>query len=407
MTDLDTDRLAAAKLWLISEETADLPYLAHALYALVPVATTDVATISADELWRVYVNPAWLAATDIKGVGAEFLHAAWHLLQEHATRARDLRVTTWTAKHWKTATDVAIEHTLTQARIPNDMSSAKGEGLPPGRSSEEYYAMLSGLPADSENAGDPNTELPMCGSACDGLTRSHELPAEADLGHVDPDTAQYLREQTAIAYQGHCTARGTDPGGLGRWAKHILEPEIPWEPLLTAAVRRAIGWTNGHTHYTYLKRSRRQSAVREILLPGTRRPVPAVAMVVDTSGSVDDVLLGRAMGEVDGALKALGIADAQLTVLACDAAVHAVNRIRDIRDTELAGGGGTDLRVGLRAASDLKPRPDLVVVFTDGYTPWPDTPPPGSAVVAAILGRRGDPLPPTPAWAKRVECVLA
>ena len=41
---MDLDRLAAAKLWLVSAPVApgldgprDLPYLAHALYALVPV----------------------------------------------------------------------------------------------------------------------------------------------------------------------------------------------------------------------------------------------------------------------------------------------------------------------------------------------------------------------------------
>ena len=76
------------------------------------------------------------------------------------------------------------------------------------------------------------------------------------------------------------------------------------------------------------------------------------------------------------------------------------------RDVRLAGGGGTDMRVGIRAAHQQRPRPDVIVVFTDGHTPWPDAPPPGSAMIAALLGRDRRDLPPTPAWATRVECVL-
>ena len=121
-------------------------------------------------------------------------------------------------------------------------------------------------------------------------------------------------------------------------------------------------------------------------------------MVIDTSGSIDDRLLGKAMGEVEGALVGMGIRRGNVTVLACDAALGAVTRIRKATDAQLVGGGGTDLRVGIAAASAQRPRPDLIVVFTDGYTPWPSQAPPGSAVIAAMLGRKGETLPDTPTW---------
>ncbi|HQR28191.1 MAG TPA: VWA-like domain-containing protein, partial [Nocardioides sp.] len=108
----------------------------------------------------------------------------------------------------------------------------------------------------------------------------------------------------------------------------------------------------------------------------------------------------------DGALRALGVGDPSVTVLACDAAVGAVSRVRHARDAVLVGGGGTDLRVGLFAAEALRPRVDLVVVFTDGYTPWPAAAPPGCAVIAGVLGRDRRELPPTPGWVTRVECLL-
>ncbi len=59
---------------------------------------------------------------------------------------------------------------------------------------------------------------------------------------------------------------------------------------------------------------------RASLLSALRRPVPAVAVVVDTSGSVDDALLGQALAEVDGTLQAGGVRREAVTVLAVDTA---------------------------------------------------------------------------------------
>lgn len=406
---MNRDRLAAAKLWLVSEPTADLPYLAHALFALVPVASPEVPTMSVDERWRLYVNDDWLSVAEVPEVARELAHLVWHLLAEHADRAHDLRVDATTAAHWRDAGHATIADTLGDAGLgPAGLRSAAELGLPPGRSTEEYYALLSRLPAPVESSGVPGGLPPGegCGSGSDGVRRTHELPPDADVGGVDAEEATGIRRTVAVEYREHVTSRGLEPGEAGRWAGRILEPRIAWEPLLAGAVRRAAGWTNGRADYTYSRPSRRQSSVPRVVLPGTRRPLPRVAMVVDTSGSVDDTLLGRALGEVDGALRALGVGDSSVTVLACDAAVHAVGRVRRARDAVLVGGGGTDLRVGLAAAAGLRPRADVVVVLTDGFTPWPAEAPPGCAVIAGVLGRDRRDLPPTPGWVTRVECLL-
>jgi len=378
------DRLAAAKLWLIStaaqpgpDPPRDLPYLARALYALVPVPTSEVPRITCDEHWRVYINTDWIETAPIPAIGAELAHLTWHLLHDHAARARDLRVDATTATHWRTASDAAIEHTLRADTLsPDGLPTADDVGLPAGLSAEEYYAVLSGLPAAIGDNRHGRLTEPGCGSGCDGLTRSHELPPGldrpgADLAHIGRDDARQIRRLVAIAYREHITTRGTKPGDAWRWTQDILEPTIAWQPLLGSAVRRAVAWTNGNTQYTYTRRSRRQSAVPNVLLPGTRRPVPNVALVIDTSGSVDDHLLGRALGEVDGALRGLGVTGSSVTVLACDTAVQSVTRVRNARDTTLAGGGGTDMAAGITAAAALRPRADVIVVFTDGTHPGP------------------------------------
>lgn len=414
---LDLDKLAAAKLWLISEPNGAVvgstsprhqPYLAHALYALVPVAEPAVPRLTCDERWRLYVNPDWLMVSAVPDIARELAHVTWHLLLEHADRARDQQVDATTSKAWTEASDATVSHTLDAEDLrPTDLPTAETLRLPTGRSAEEYFAIISRMEVRLEH--DPSALPPEagCGSAVDGVRREHELPPDVDVGEVLSEDAREIRRRVAIDYCEHQKqhGRGSTPGDAWRWAKQILEPRVRWEPLLAGAVRRAAGWANGRTDYTYTRPSRRQSTSPRILLPGLRRPVPQVAVVVDTSGSVDDVLLGRALGEVDGALRGLGVTDSSVSVYSCDAAVHQVQRVRRAKDAKLAGGGGTDMRVGIRAASAQRPRPDLIVVFTDGDTPWPESPPPGSAVIAALLGRDRSHLPPTPPWATRVECL--
>lgn len=516
------DRLAAAKLWITSpgsirtgaDTPRDLPYLAHALYALITVPTDQVPTMRADEYWRLYVNQAWAIDTPVPEIGRELAHVVWHLLMEHAPRARGVGVDSTTADDWHKACDLTVHDALTPERCsPNSVTTsaqlsraARRGKLDPGRSAEEYFAVLSRLPAgsdatsgipvpngsksgrqdqadpsdgdddtDPESGDDPvggtgsagqlnmqavgagptssqqaspgqgtsnsgpgvpgggdtssgsggqypgaghpgngdpgddgsfGSHLGDCGSACDGIPRDTDLPPDADFGYVSKVQAEGIRKQVAIDYLHAQKARGDQPGDALRWAKHITQPEIAWEPLLARAVRRAVGWTSGRHNPTWTRPSRRQSSHPDVLQPGWRRPLPNIAMVIDTSGSVDDRLLGKAMGEVEGALAAMGIRGGNVTVLACDASVGAVTRVRKATDATLVGGGGTDMRIGIAAASAQRPRPDLIVVFTDGCTPWPQQAPPGSPVIAAMLGRKGETQPDTPIWATRVECTL-
>lgn len=265
--------------------------------------------------------------------------------------------------------------------------------------------MITGLPAVTDGGGVLGP-ADGCGSGADGLPRSHDQSPDADLGAIDKFQAGEIRRIVAIEFRDHITRRGTDPGDALRWVSGTLEPETAWEPMLTAAVRRAVGWAAGRGDFTYQRPSRRASSTPGLVLPGQHRPIPRVAIVIDTSGSVDDALLARALGEVDGVIAALGIPGANLTVYSVDAAVHTTQNLRSAKDAKLVGAGGTDLRLGLAAIKAQRPRPDVAIVFTDGGTPWPQTPPPGTGTIVAVLGRKGDVLPPTPRWALRVECLL-
>lgn len=412
---LDLNKLAAAKLWLISTPNTPgdaggprgLTYLAHAVYALIVIESSKVSRIACDEFWRVYLNPTWFDAATVPEIAEELAHVTWHLLVDHASRALGVGVDRTTAEHWSRAADIAVAHALDADDVrPARLPTAASVGLADGRSAEEYYASLSGLPATmAEPNGTPLT-TPGCGSGADGILRSHELGAAGDVGAITEIGGRSIRERVAIEYRDHVTARGSDPGHALRWVREVLEPNTPWEEILRASVRRAIAWTSGRGQYTYSRPSRRASSVPHVVLAGQHRPSPRASSIIDTSASVDDRLLARALGELEAIISSSGAAGAGLTVYSVDAAVHATGNVRSALDAKLIGAGGTDLRMGLAAVAAERPRPDVVVVLTDGDTPWPEDPPPGTVVIVALLGRSDAALPPTPDWVLRVECRL-
>jgi len=76
----------------------------------------------------------------------------------------------------------------------------------------------------------------------------------------------------------------------------------------------------------------------------------------------------------------------------CDASAPIAHTLCRAEGIPLMGGGGTDLRTGFAKALGANPRPDAVVILTDGQTPWPENRPPCRTVVGLFsrqpTGRR-------------------
>jgi predicted metal-dependent peptidase len=390
--------LAAARLWA----AARFPYLASGLFGVQVTTAPDLGSVAIDPRWRLYADPAVAAGWTPAEFGSVLVHHVCHLLRNHSERAVEAGVTKDDSADWIRAADAEINDDLIPAgvELPGQPVLPPDFGAQPGRLAEEYYALLkqpvrgTGTPLRSDQWVD-------CGSGADGLPRDGEGP-EGDSGHpagLDPWLADLLVRQVAQDVIQHSKSAGTVPAGLLRWAREVLAPTVDWRRLLAAELRRAIADVAGAVDYSYRRPSRRAAAVAGVVLPSLRRPVPELAVVCDTSGSMSEDLLSMALAEVEGLLRALGLAR-QLRVLACDAAAGPARRVSSARQVQLTGGGGTDMGAGIAAAYALRPRPALTVVLTDGHTPWPAVPPKGMRVVAGLLG---DDAPEAPTWARSVR----
>ncbi|MER5468381.1 VWA-like domain-containing protein [Streptomyces sp. NPDC002685] len=403
---LDLEKLFAARLHAARVR----PYLATALFALHTVESRWVPTMAVDRHWRCYVSPGFVDRTPVEDLAGVWVHEVSHLLRDHHGRSeRVARERGLTGPGERLRMNIAAD-----CEINDD---AFGEGLvrPEGAVTPELLHLPSGELMEDYlrqfRLGPRTQSLAWldCGSGADGRER------EWDLG---PDGAHGLsaQERDAVRFrvaQGIKARPGKSPRGWQRWAEEAFHQPQPWRELLGAAVRSAASGTGVGEDYTYGRPSRRAAGVPGVVLPSLRRRPPRVTVVIDTSGSVSDAELGSALLEVSAISRAVGGRRDLITVVSCDAAARVAHPLCRAEGIPLMGGGGTDLRSGFAAALRARPRPDVVVVLTDGQTPWPESRPPCRTVVGLFSRQESDDswdeddpdyVPDTPpAWARVVE----
>lgn len=209
---------------------------------------------------------------------------------------------------------------------------------------------------------------------------------EAEGAAVRRDVAHAIKKQKA-------NGRGHTPGGWDVWADTQLEaPKVRWQDRLHAIARQAITRCRGDRLTTY-RRLSRSSIVNNcaVIKPSTYEIVPTVVVVVDTSGSMGHGRASRlesALSEAEGILK---LNKVKGYFLDCDANVYGkAQDVKSVRGARVSGGGGTNMRVGVLAAKKQKVKPDIIVLLTDGDTPWPSAEEvKGTTIITGIVHESG------------------
>lgn len=389
------------------------PYLARGLFSM-PIVVTDKLgahdvngqwhpfPLATDKWWRLYVNPepALKMAHDGHLVGGVY-HEVMHQLRGHPARAAILNAEPML---WNLAADMEINDDLiVEGRSDHRLDLPAGIvapglfGFPDGLTAEDYYRRLVSLAAEKGRRAVLAIGACNCGSGAHGQAQPWEAPdgesrpgpdgRPVPAGLSDVDGRLLVRAVIHAAKQ-----RGNLPGGLEDMIDVYDDPRIPWQQQLARRLRGALT-AAGAYDYTWSRPSRRQNPF--VALPAVRAPQLRVDIVQDTSGSMAGVI-AAAQREVSGIARAAGTTP---RLIECDAEVQRIRHTRSAR-SDLKGWGGTDMRVGIEHALRQRPRPDVIIVLTDGYTPWPEQRPP-VPIVVGIVGD-GD-VESVPSWARVVE----
>lgn len=366
------DKLVAARTALI----LDQPFFGELSLRLKLVEDNSCETAWVDGKHLGY-NPKFIDDLNHHEITALVAHEVMHCACGHPWR-KDARE----HERWNQACDYAINPVLTQAGFQLPEGGLNNPAFA-GLSAEWIYDRLPQGQGASQKAqgkgqagkGAPGPGKPQPGAQGAGRTPGAPNPQgevrdapsgaqEAAEGSTEADW-QIATQQAART----ANARGKLPAGLLRLVQEAVAPKVDWHSLLRRFVQQC-----AQADYDRRQPSRRYLA-RGLYMPSLRsEELGPVVIGYDTSGSVDNVLLGQFAAELRSIFSELD--PRRVHVMYCDASAHCETFERgDELIIKPRGGGGTSFVPVFDAVQQLDEAPACVVYLTDLDGAFPDQAP--------------------------------
>ncbi|MGQ4330839.1 vWA domain-containing protein [Streptomyces hayashii] len=314
-----------------------------------------IAAVNA-EAGEIYVNP--LRTFDDEEWRFVLAHEMLHAALRHGDRcgARDPYL-------FNVACDYVVNGWLREMQIGVMPEGLLYDAQSAGLSAEEVYDRI---------AVDLRRTRRLATLRGKGLGDILGAPLGPPCDHVDLDG--FYRRGLAQGLDLHQRQeRGFLPGGLVEEIRALSHPPLPWDAQLARWFDEFV--PRPEPLRTYARPARRQASTPDIPRAGRWFPPEETArctfgVVLDTSGSMDRTLLGKALGAIASYAQARDVPAAR--VVFCDAAPHDAGYlpVADIAGrVRVHGRGGTVLQPGidlLHRADDFPPGAPLLVI-TDGW----------------------------------------
>jgi predicted metal-dependent peptidase len=229
-----------------------------------------------------------------------------------------------------------------------------------------------GQPQPGQGQPQPGQGQPQQGNGpCGGFEAPAPAPAVKPGQTPPPDMQEkWKRALVAADMAAKSLGRGNVPADLQRLIDSLTAPtRVDWRQETADFVRSSVATRNDWT------RSARRMATAPVIYP--RRKVNdtgRVLFVRDTSGSIDDKLVGEFTALIAQCTADLGCSS---IVMDCDAEIHGEHWLEagEEAPTKAQGGGGTDFRPPFARAAELIESGESIagiVYLTDLEGPEPD-----------------------------------
>ncbi len=348
----------------------------------IPTAATDGQTL--------LLNEHWMNGLPDNEFQSILLHEVLHMALEHPKRMKDVfEVDPVTAN---LACDIVVNGIIDDNHMPLTKGAIRDNKLK-HLSSREIYNLLKQKQQKNPNYikqkyGIDNSDVNIClvkskGGEGEGEGDPNENQSQGqgqdDNGNGDEgDSPQnqstnwkdILNKASTIARMKNAGPVGA---GISRIFKDLLEPTLNWRDILYKYVTQA---------KTDFENFDRRFFWRGLYLDDLGGEKIRVIAFVDTSGSVDEKLLGEFISELRFAVNSLPTVEGELWYF--DTKLYPQGDIMEINGVpKLQGGGGTDFKPAMvhlaKSAEKDSTCQTLGIMFTDGYASmsnWkdPETP---------------------------------
>lgn len=362
---MQTDKLL---LKAKSQLTVKHPYFGMLASRLKHESSESIRGYASNGVRFIY-NPEFISKRSLEDVMFILTNCVMHHVLAHQQRRLNRK-----GPLWQLATDFAINNMLHQ----NGLSIPQGANFNEeyeGMYAEEIYTELKeayfGTVNDAfENDTRPNENL--VPNSSPNEQENEETGIFSNLENIEDDLDAQTESEwqyAASITQEIAQRKSAMPSGLDRLAKKTKADNIDWRFVLYNAINRHM-----RNNYAFMPPNKKHIH-RGFILPSLTSDTLSLCVAIDTSGSINEELLGIFIEEFKNIMQ--NFPAVQIELIIADAKVHGHYTFQggEKMDFPLKGGGGTDYRPVFEYIEANLPMNTMLLYFTDGDGWFPKIPP--------------------------------
>ena len=371
------------------------PFFATILMKYPLKACEDIPIAAVTPSGQILYNPKGTDKLSVDECVFVLCHEILHVVYMHALRRGD-------RDHYlyNIATDAVINETLIKLGVGRFIPGCARWPHAETKTSEQVYAEMLSTAQKM-----PSGQMDLVCSGDDSMSKEQKEKLSEDAGGDDPlekvrkkygkrlsesekkmaETQAKMNVAEAVSMERMRNKHMGNAKGefFRKLDEYIMARKLPWyeylSKFMTGFVNQGESWRRPNRRFS------------EVYLPTTDR-LPAMGKLVvgiDTSGSISNKELACFAKHLFDVIE--DCRPESITVLWCDSEIAGVDE-HSLDDSpfplEPKGGGGTDMREITKWCVDNAPDADACVIFTDGYTPYPDE---GEEEVPTLWVMTGEP----------------
>jgi predicted metal-dependent peptidase len=244
-------------------------------------------------------------------------------------------------------------------QAPNDYQPAPQDDQPEASEKAAEGGQGSSSPQPSAKQEGPSAppKPSSVGMILDGVSDEGEPLSEAEMQEEMANVRTVVIQAAQIAQMA-----GQDSAGFERLVAEAKDPRDDWKETLRRFIQQSVIVPQDSTW----SRPNRRFLSADMYLPSRKKEDNGTLLIaVDTSGSIDDLILGHFLAEMKRILEDTDYET--VTVMACDSKVrwHGTFNKGEEVEYRMRGGGGTAFAPVWAKAEELDLKPSACVYFTD------------------------------------------